>query len=122
MTGRAAQRKGAKAERDVAAYLNQHGFPHARRRANRGQHNDIGDIAELGPGLVIEVKDRVKASPAAWLAQLATEMAAAGADQGAVIYKRAGTTNVADWHALLPVGVYVRLLREAGYGDPIEAI
>lgn len=119
MTGAMSRRKGARAENDTAKWLRDNGFPYARRHGP-GQADDIGDIAELGPGLVLDVKDRQTARPTTWIDQLTAEMENAGADIGAVIWKRAGTTDVAHWHALLPVHALARLLRQAGWGVPLE--
>ena len=80
--------------------------------------NDTGDITGIGPGLTLEIKDRVNASPGAWIDQLGEEMNHASSDIGAVIWKRAGTTNVDEWFALMPVDRFLHLLHEAGYGDP----
>lgn len=112
-----ARRKGANAERAVAAWLQDNGFPHAERRLS-GAENDRGDIAELGGGLVIEVKNQASLDLAGWVRQLENELINARADVGAVIAKRRSHTNVDDWYAILPARVLVRLLRDAGYGDP----
>lgn len=117
MTGAGARRKGSAAERAVVAYLRANGFPSAERRLSGGP-DDRGDIAELGPGLVLEVKDRQQAKPSVWADQLQGEMEAADADVGAVIWKRAGITDVSRWHAQLPVELLIQLLRDAGWGDP----
>lgn len=56
MTGGAApKRKGSAFEREVAAFLREHGHPNAGRAYGAGRHDDHGDIAGVG-GFVIECK------------------------------------------------------------------
>lgn len=114
-SGAANRRRGAQGERNVTAYLRANGFPHAERRLSGGP-NDTGDI-NLGPGLVIEVKDRARLELAAWIDQLANEMEAANADIGAIIHRRRGRPNVGEWYATMPVDVLLQLLDDAGWAS-----
>jgi len=108
------KQKGTAAETAVVKYLRESGqFPYAERRALHGT-NDKGDITGMGP-VVVEVKDHKTLKFSEWLKELADEIANAQADTGAVIAKKKGTTNVADWYAVMPVHVWVSLLKEAGY-------
>ena len=111
------KRKGDKAERDVASYLAAHGFPYAERAYGAGRPDDVGDIDGI-PGVGVEVKNHKTITIPAWLDELETEMFNANAQHGAVIAKRRGSTDVADWYALMPVEAWTHLLVEAGYGDP----
>ena len=111
--------KGDKAERDVAAYLAAHGFPYAERAYGAGRPDDVGDIDGI-PSVVVEVKNHKTITIPAWLDELETEMFNANARHGAVIAKRRGSTDVADWYALMPAAEWTHLLVEAGYGDPNE--
>lgn len=109
MTNRSLK-KGTKAETAVVDYLRGEHWPLAERRAKNG-NRDRGDIAGLG--VVIEVKDCVRLDLAGWLAELKVEMANDNARWGAVIHKKRGTTNVADWYVTLPGHVFADMLKEA---------
>lgn len=106
--------KGTAAETAVVRYLQDHGFPYAERRALHGTA-DRGDVTGLGP-IVLEVKNHKTIDLAGWLRELETEMVNAGAETGAVVAKRRGTTDAAAWYAILPFGDLVQLLLQAGYG------
>jgi hypothetical protein len=106
------KQKGTRAENNVVAYL-KGDFPYVERRALAGV-NDKGDVAGI-PGVVIEVKDHAKITLSEWVAELRQEIANAEADTGVVIAKKRGTLDVGDWYAVMPVHVWVALLKEAGY-------
>lgn len=110
----AAKRKGTAAETAVVQYLQKNGFRYAERRALHGI-NDKGDITGCGP-IVLEVKNHKTIDLAGWLKELEYEVSNADAEAGAVIAKRRGTTNVADWYAIMTVEQLVELLINAGYG------
>lgn len=112
----ASKRKGTAAETAVVRYLQQTGhFPYAERRALHGTQ-DRGDVTGIGP-VVLEVKNHKEHLLSKWVNELEIEIANADANTGAVIAKKRGTTNVADWYAILPVHRLIELLIEAGYGD-----
>ena len=119
MSGRRSRNKGAKAERDVVAWLQANGFPYAERRIG-GMDGDKGDITGIGP-LVIEVKDRETHTFPAYITQLEAEMKAAGVEDGFVIAKRRQQACPSKWYACLPAHVLIRLLREAGHGDGLAS-
>lgn len=108
-----ARQKGTSAETAVVKYLQDHGFPYAERRALHGI-NDKGDITGCGP-VVFEVKNHKTLDLAGWIKELEAEMINAKVDTGAVIAKKKGTTDVANWYAVMPVSVLVALLKEAGF-------
>ncbi|MGB5758854.1 MAG: hypothetical protein WBM50_18220 [Acidimicrobiales bacterium] len=119
MSGNSTRNRGKVGERSVAAYLQAHGFPHAERRLS-GDGGDTGDITGT-PGLVIDAKNAPRSfTPGEFVNQLAAEIDNAGADHGVMFVKRRGKTDVGEWYALTTVADYVRLLREAGYGDPLR--
>ncbi len=117
MSGRMSRTKGSVAERAVVTWLRDHGFPHCERK---GTGFPGADVAELGPGLELEIKNHARLDLAAWVDQLTAAMDDTDADMGAVIVKRRGTTDVGQWYGVLPVHLLIDLLRAAGYGDPIE--
>lgn len=116
MTSRS-KAKGSSAERAVVEHLRANGFPYAERRL-AGSTKDRGDIAGV-PAVVIEVKACERTELGAWVDEAVLEQANDGADYGVVLHKRRGRGNAADWYATLPAGQLVRLLRQAGYGDPL---
>jgi hypothetical protein len=146
--GRMSRNKGAKAERDLVAYLRQVGFGGAERAVRTGYRTservsaDPGDITGT-PGIVWSVKDAAVERIDAWLAEL-DAMDGDDLDLRLLVHKRSGKTDPARWWcwthlgpltnlnsrgpALVsfPVrfelGHVIPLLRHAGYGDPIEVI
>jgi hypothetical protein len=136
---------GTVAETAVVRYLQANGWPHAERRALRGTY-DCGDVTGC-PGLMFEVKAGQAAKTASdgqvdsWLAETETERRNAKADIGILVLARAGigAHNCGRWWAVVPLGQVahiggielppmpvrmhlqsvVRLLRAAGYGDPL---
>jgi hypothetical protein len=143
---------GTAAESAVVKYLQANGWPHAERRALRGNY-DAGDITGT-PGVCWEVKGGAAARTASdlditrWMAELAAEVTNARADVGVLVVQRAavGPANAHRWWAVMlgwkfaslaayaphagradfPVRVLlgdaVTLLRAAGYGTQIRPI
>ncbi len=95
MTGAASRNRGANAERAVANYMRQHGWPNARRclAGDGNQHTDIDGV----PGVSIEVKDRASSSWPAWRHQAITQ--AHPGDTVIVIRRTRGVTDVGQWEA-----------------------
>lgn len=112
------KRLGTTWENAVVDYLRAHGFPHAERRAQAGTL-DRGDI-NAAPGLVIECKNTRRVELALWLEEVRAEVANARADIGVVWSKRRGKASAANGYVICDGATFVRLLRDAGYGDPIE--
>lgn len=108
--------KGTAAETAVVGYLKQRGWIHAERRALAG-NLDRGDIAGV-VGVTLEVKSCKAFDLAGWLKEAQQEQANNGDHVGAVIAKKRGTTNPADWYALMTVKQLCDLLAAAGYRDP----
>lgn len=99
---------GTAAETAVVRHLQTAGFPHAERRALRG-NLDAGDITGT-PGVCWEVKGGDAAKTASdltitrWMAELATEVTNAKADVGLLVVQRAGVGpgNAGRWWAWMP--------------------
>ena len=114
--------KGTAAETAWVNYLRRRGWLAAERRALSGTQ-DKGDVAGL-PLVVHEVKACKALDLAGWVGELKAEMANAGATTGAVVHKRRGTTDPAEWYVTLTGRLYLDLLAAAGYrgnawqGDP----
>lgn len=107
-----ARAKGTSFETAIVRWLNANGYPHAERSPLRG-NKDRGDVTGM-PGVCIEAKNCKAFTPAQWLDELAVEMTNGSAETGVVIAKRRGTTDVGECYALMPVRVWLALLREAG--------
>jgi hypothetical protein len=105
--------KGTAAETAVVAYLQRRGWPHAERRALSGSQ-DRGDVAGIA-GVCLEVKSHRTHDLAGWMRELEAEQRNAGAVVGAVVAKKRGTTDPAEWYAVLTVRQLCDLLGAAGY-------
>lgn len=95
--GRANRAKGHRAERAVAAYLREHGYPEAsttRHRLGRDGFHAPGDVIGV-PALVVEVKD--VQSRSAWPTWVAQAQQEANGTPWVVIRKLPGTTDVGRW-------------------------
>lgn len=109
----AAKAKGSAWERQVVAFLQNAGWPYAERRL-AGDSKDRGDIAGV-PGVVFECKSEKRIDLAGYMSELATEMANDKARMGAAVVKKRGTTDPGEGYAVLPLHLFARLLKEAGY-------
>ena len=104
------KRKGSAAELAVAKWLNKLGWVHAER-SRAGWTDDRGDIDGI-PGVCIEVKNEKRIDLPGYLRELEVEMKNAKAWAGAVIVKRRGSTDPADWYAVMPAQKWAELLLE----------
>lgn len=105
--------KGTAAETAVVQHLRQKGWKNAERRALQGVL-DRGDISGV-ENVCLEIKNQKAQDLAGWISELLIEIINSKAKTGAVIHKRKGKTNVADWYATMPVSIYLELLKKAGY-------
>lgn len=107
------KRKGSAWELAIAKYLVSKGWKHAERRI-AGSTIDKGDIYGI-IGCVIEAKNEKRIDLAGYMKELEVEIANAKAATGVAIVKKRGTTNVGEAYAVMPVEVWVALMKEAGY-------
>lgn len=115
-SGAGRRRKGATNELAVAKWLAAHGLPHAERRGGGFAGSDIVGT----PGISWEIKSQAGARLATWADQTEAARAAAGDTYGVLVAKRAGTTDVGRWLAILPMAQLLALLAEAGWTAPTE--
>jgi len=109
------KQRGMQTQVTVAGYLAENGWPFA---TDAGPGRPGSDILGV-PGLAIEVKARRELDLLAWLRQAAK---GAGANGLPIVIHRPdgmGPATVADWPASLRLADLVKLLRLAGYGDPL---
>lgn len=71
---------------------------------------------------MIEVKDQKVAEWAEWLDETEAERRNDGADYGVLVRRRKGKPDPGEWMAVMPLRQMAYLLREAGYGAPVEAL
>ena len=107
--------RGRKTQRLVAAYLAAHGWPHA---TSKGAFEGGRDIEGM-PGLAVEVKATSDGSLTGALRQAE---AYAGGDLPLVVWRPNGygEERIGDWVVAMRLDVATRLLRDAGYAEPIE--
>jgi hypothetical protein len=113
---------GTAAESAVVRYLQASGFPHAERRALRGEL-DAGDVTGC-PGVCIEVKGGEAARSAsdgdvtAWMKEVRAETLNADAQIGFLVMQRraVGPKNAGRWWAVLTVDT-IRILVSDPYYD-----
>lgn len=104
------KRKGSAAELAVAKWLRLLGWTNAER-SRAGWTDDRGDIDGI-PGVCIEVKNEKRIDLPGYLRELEVEMKNAKAWAGAVIVKRRGSSDPADWYAVMPAQKWAELLLE----------
>lgn len=110
--------KGTAWETAICRFLAAEGFPHVERRALNGTQ-DRGDIAGI-PGWVLEAKNCVRTELAAWADEAAIEQANDGAAFSAVWHHRRGKASPSDGFVTMSGATFARLLRQAGYGEPLS--
>lgn len=100
--------KGAWAERAVARWLRENGYPDARRYSG-ADGKAPGDIDAI-PGVCIEVKNQATYDIPAWLRQTVEE---AVWRLPLLIVKPKGVTDVGDWWAVMRFEDAIELLENA---------
>jgi hypothetical protein len=111
---------GTEHETKVVDYLRAHGYPQAKRSAQKGAA-DEGDIS-LGDDVpvVVEAKAYFRSTQnpldlTKWMRETEAEIENACAQTGFAVLKRPGVTDVGEYFAVLPVWRVIELLHQAGY-------
>lgn len=107
--GAAERRKGNKAETDVVRVLRAAGYTVETSRAARGGYQSGEDIVGDFP-LSLEVKNQAKLDLAGWWAQAQHQ---AGTRPAAVVHKRVGKADPAEWWVTMDLATLLRLLDDA---------
>lgn len=105
------KRKGNAAELEVAKYMRSRGYAYAAR-ARSGWTDDKGDLENV-PDTCVEVKAEQRIALAEYMKELETEMTNARTRTGVVIVKKRRAA-VRDWYAVMPLHLWVDLLKESG--------
>jgi len=100
--------KGRTAENLVVEFLRQW-WPMAERRRLAGIH-DRGDVAGV-PRTVVEVKSGAKIELGTWMRELDVEVANDHAEHGVLVIKPRGTTDAAQFYAVVRFAEWVDLRR-----------
>ena len=103
----AARRTGTAFETDVVRYLAAHGFPHAERRALRG-NADRGDVAGVA-GWTLEAKACRALDLAGWAAEAETEARNGATPWSAVVIKRRGK-GVAESYVVVSLQTFAQAI------------
>lgn len=113
MTRNYRKERGRATEHLVAARWREDGWPWCEPTGAGAAGSDLKGT----PGIAVEIKARTGFDPLAWMRQ-----AARGSGLPVVIVRPngAGEVTIDQWPALIPHGELRRLLRLAGYGDPVD--
>jgi len=109
------KQRGRESEEIVAAYLRDHGFPHAERRPASLPGSDITGLV----GMDVEVKARRGLDLGALMRQQEARCGAGTLAWAVVRPDGAGPATVARWPVVLPLAAMVDLLRAAGHGEAL---
>lgn len=105
--------RGYRSQKVLAMYLAEHGFPYAESTGAGRSGTDItGTI-----GIDWEVKARKDFSPGATIKQLKDRHNGKDLPVAVLRLNGQGEASVGEWVTLLRVEDFVKLLREAGYGE-----
>lgn len=111
--------KGDAWERAVRDHARTHGFPWTER-TRAGYTRDHGDLhLTPGPGVIAQAKNHQRICLAEWLEQLGVQVDDSAAEHGFLAVKRRGIADPGRAYAVTDLDAHLRLLRAAGYGDPI---
>lgn len=112
------KQKGDRFEREILARCHQAGFLTATR-TRPGRNEDQGDILLNRAGTaILQTKDVAQLDFRGWLAELDSQMDAAGAGHGALVIKRRGVGGRPALHlAVMDVEMLLDLMARAGHQE-----
>ncbi len=109
--GTAPKRKGSAFEREVAAFLREHGHPYAERAYGAGRPQDVGDIDGL-PGFVIEAKAHRSLDLASFVDEAVSEAHNAGTGAVPVVVAKRRGNAVGESYVVLRLADFAALMAE----------
>lgn len=104
------RRKGAQFERDVVAFLRDHGHPYAERHYGAGRPEDVGDIDGI-VGWTLEVKNCRSLELGEWMTEAEHERQNGRQRFAAVISKRRNRP-VGEAYVVMPLLSFAALLAD----------
>ena len=110
INGRAMKAKGSAFEREVVAYLRDHGHPYAERHYGAGRPEDVGDIDGI-VGFTLECKAHKALALADWTDEAEHERQHGRQRFAAVIAKRRNRPT-ADAYVIVPLSTFAALLAD----------
>ena len=110
INGRAMKAKGSAFEREVVAYLRDHGHPYAERHYGAGRPEDVGDIDGI-VGFTLECKAHKALALADWTDEAERERVNGRQPYAAVIAKRR-CKPVAQSYVVMNLAAFARLLAD----------
>jgi len=110
---------GTEEESRIVLWFQEHGWPYAKRIAQKGR-KDEGDVvlSERIP-VVVESKAVKAWKPSTWIKELEEEVKNAEAKWGFLIIKRVRSTDVGEYYVLLPLK-YLNPILKLLYGDTLK--
>jgi hypothetical protein len=115
MPSQSRKHRGYRSQKVVANYLVEHGFPFAESTGAGRPGTDVTGTV----GIDWEVKARKDFSPGAVMKQL-KERGETGILPVAVLRLNGqGEASIGEWVAMLRLEDFVKLIRDAEYGDPV---
>lgn len=115
MTSQHRKHRGYKSQDIAAQFFAENGFPYAQSAGAGRSGTDVTGVI----GVDIEVKARRGFPIAEAMKQLAARKLDGIIPVAILRLDGKGAKDVENWPAIVPLSVFVHLLREAGYGDPL---
>ena len=106
--------RGLKSQDIVAKYFAANGWPYALSAGSGRQGTDVTGV----PGVDIEVKARRGINVAMAMKQLRDRHQEGLLPVAVLRLDGQGESHIADWPAILPLSVFLDLLKAAGYDKP----
>lgn len=106
--------RGLKSQDIVAKYFAANGWPYALSAGSGRQGSDVTGV----PGVDIEVKARRGIHVATAMKQLRERYEEGKLPVAVLRLDGQGESHIADWPAIVPLSVFLELLKAAGYDKP----
>jgi hypothetical protein len=113
MPSQSRKHRGYRSQKVLAMYLAEHGFPFAESAGAGRSGSDVTGTV----GIDWEVKARTGFNPTAAIKQLKERHNGKDLPVAVLRLNGQGEANIGEWVTLLRLEDFVKLLRDAGYGD-----
>jgi hypothetical protein len=114
MPSQSRKHRGYRSQKVLAEYLAENGFPYAESTGAGRSGSDVTGTV----GIDWEVKARTGFNPASAISQIKERIKDGLLGIVVLRLNGQGEKSIADWVCVLRLEDAVKLLREAGYGDP----